>query len=359
MLVCSSRILKSMKQFNDQEIKGVILGQLKTTDEENAFLLAFWRAVHNVDSMLELTNVLHFQALANLARTMLEIAADIRLLDIIPNAVQKLLFFNRLEKLKAAKGILTYQSKHTLSMPVDTSPYAGYVATQEASIVSELAILWPSLKLKDLRHWTGLNLSERVNKVGQPVQELYNLFHRMLSWYVHSGGVGVMGLPAETFPSICSLSYRTAALTFEEVIKVTAKKFKLTWIDDSLEKKLEYAKALPLTSSPGARASVGQRTRFDVSTVQCRMVCPDEPLEFTMRDEHAATDAPRGQAFVSDQTVETGDGDGELLGRTLAVVEKTCCFGRVCDCTERFDYAGDRREGCFEVHWSPRLLQVG
>lgn len=41
-----------------------------------------------------------------------------------------------------------------------------------------------------------------------------------------------------------------AALTFEEVIMQVAKEFKLTIVDDSIEKKLEYAKALPLTSTP-------------------------------------------------------------------------------------------------------------
>ena len=78
-------ILKSMKKFNDQEIKGVISGQLRTTERENCFLLAYWRSTYNVDSMLELANVLHFQAIANLARTMLELAADARLLDRISN----------------------------------------------------------------------------------------------------------------------------------------------------------------------------------------------------------------------------------------------------------------------------------
>lgn len=243
-------ILKSIKLLNDQEIKGVLLTQLGPTDEENCFLLNYWRAVHNVDTMIELTNVLHFQALANLARTMMEIAADILLLELIPNSVQKLLAFNRLEKLRAAKGILAYEKSHTLSMALDTSPYKSFVLTSEVAINANAAALWPTIKPKDLTHWTGLNFRERVRQIGQPLEEMYVLFHRMLSWYVHSGGTGVMGLPAQTFPYICSLSYRTAALSFEEIIKRAAKKFKLSMIDDTLENKLTYAKGLPLTSSP-------------------------------------------------------------------------------------------------------------
>jgi hypothetical protein len=141
-------ILKSMKKFNDQEVNGVISGQLKTTDKENCFLLVYWRAVNNVDSMLELSNVRHFQTIANLARTMLELAADAHLLKSIPNSVEKLLYFNRLEKLRAAKGILKYESTHTLSIPLNTSSYRAFDATQGHQIKQEGATLWPNLKLQ-------------------------------------------------------------------------------------------------------------------------------------------------------------------------------------------------------------------
>ncbi len=244
-------ILKSIKQFNDQEVSGVVTGQLKTNDRENCFLLVYWRAANNVDSMLELKDVRHFQAIANLARTMLELAADAHLLTSIPDSVQKLLYFNRLEKLRAARGILQYEAAHTLSMPLDSSPYKAFIATQAHQIEAvDSAALWPSLPLRNLRHWTGLTLKERTKLVAPPLEEIYELYNRMLSWYVHSGGSGVMGLPPQTFPVICSLGYRVAALAFEEVILQVAKEFKLTIVDDSIKKKLEYAKALPLTSSP-------------------------------------------------------------------------------------------------------------
>jgi hypothetical protein len=243
-------ILKSMKKFNDQEINGVISGQLKTNDRENCFLLVYWRSVNNVDSMLELANVRHFQTIANLARTMLELAADAHLLKCIPDSVEKLLYFNRLEKLRAARGILMYESNHTLSIGLNSSPYKVFVATQEQQIEQDGARLWPNIQLKYLKHWTGLNLEQRTQRVGQPLEEIYELYHRMLSWYVHSGGSGVMGLPPETFPVICTLGYRVAALTFEEVIRQVTKEFKLNIVDDSIYKKLEYAKALPLTNSP-------------------------------------------------------------------------------------------------------------
>ena len=243
-------ILKSMKKFNDQEIGGVISGQLKPTERENCFLLVYWRGGYNVDSMLQLTDVRHFQTTAILARTMLELAADAHLLNHISDSVQKLLFFNRLETLRAARGILQYESTHTLSIAVDSSPYQAFVTSQEQEIIQDGALLWPNLQLRHLKHWTGLNLEQRTQQVGEPLEEIYGLYHRMLSWNVHSGGSGVMGLPPESFPIICTLGYRVAALAFEEIIVQVAKEFKLYTVIDALHKKLEYAKALPLMTSP-------------------------------------------------------------------------------------------------------------
>ena len=36
-------ILNSIKKFNDQEVNGILTGQLNTSDRENCFLLVYWR----------------------------------------------------------------------------------------------------------------------------------------------------------------------------------------------------------------------------------------------------------------------------------------------------------------------------
>jgi hypothetical protein len=113
--------------------------------------------------------------------------------------------------------------------------------------MAQCSKLWPGKKPREIGHWTGMNLLERVQKVGQPLDEIYLLFYRMLSWYVHSGGTGIMGVPKDTFPSICTLGFRIAAMAFEEVIKGTAKEFKLSLAISSLDEKLQLARFLPLT----------------------------------------------------------------------------------------------------------------
>jgi hypothetical protein len=71
-------VLRSLKEFNDIEIKNLIQGLIKPTDRENCFLACYTRAVANVDTLLDMTQVRNVQAIAMLARTMIEIATDIR-----------------------------------------------------------------------------------------------------------------------------------------------------------------------------------------------------------------------------------------------------------------------------------------
>ncbi len=239
-------VLQSVKEFNDAEVKGVIQGQIKTTDRENCFLASYWRAVNNVDTLLEMKQVHQYQAIAMLARNMIELAVEARLIDVIPDAVPKMLMLTQLEKLRAARRVLAYESTHTLASPMDTTPYKTFVATKEAWIENEARQLWPGHKLSDVTHWSEKSLDGRVKMLGQPLEELYELYYRMLSWQVHSGGAGVMGLPKDTFIHICTLGYWIAAKVFEEIILSIVKEFHLTLAVESIEKKLDLAKYAPL-----------------------------------------------------------------------------------------------------------------
>ena len=240
-------VLKSLKEFNDIEIKNVIEGLINPTDRENCFLACYTRAIANVNTLLEMTHVRNVQAIAMLARTMIEIAADIRLIDVIPNSVPKILIHTQIEKLKTAQRVTSYASNHTLDTPVHIGPYQEFIAKKQAWIESEAAKLWPGTALKDIHHWSRLDMAARVRLLKQPLEEQYELFYRMLSWQVHSGSTGVMGLSKETFVHLCTLGFRIAAVTFEEVLKAVALEFKLSAAIDAIDKKMEFAKYLPLT----------------------------------------------------------------------------------------------------------------
>lgn len=239
-------VLKSVKEFNDAEVKGIIRSQFKTTDRENCFIASYWRAVNNVDTLLEMTHTNQYQAIAMLARTMIELAVEIKLIDAISDAVPKMLMATQIDKLRAARKVVAYEASHTLISPMDTAPYKTFVSTKESWITGEAQKLWPGRKLERINHWSEMNLSERVKTLGQPLEELYELYYPMLSWQVHSGGTGVMGYPKETFALICTLGYWIAAKTFEEIILSIVREFKLSLAVESIEKKLDLAKYAPL-----------------------------------------------------------------------------------------------------------------
>ena len=239
-------VLQSLKEFNDVEIKNVMEGLIMPTDRENCFLACYWRAVANVDTLLGMTQVRNVQAIAMLARTMIEIAVDIRLIDLIQDSVPKILIHTQIEKLKAAQRVTAYASNHSLDSPVPIDPYQQFVMKKQIWIESEAAKLWPAVALKDIHHWSSLTMASRVKLLKQPLEELYELFYRMLSWQVHSGSTGVMGLAKETFVHFCTLGFRIAAIACEEILKALATEFKLASAIDAIDKKMEFAKFLPL-----------------------------------------------------------------------------------------------------------------
>jgi hypothetical protein len=246
-----SSILESIRNFNDLEIKNVLMGQLKTNDRENCILAMYWRAVYNLEAILELKHVLRFQTISMSARTILELAVDLCLVDKIPNPdpIRRILTHARIEKLRAAKGAVDYEAKHQLNVPLDTTVYKRYIATQEVSIEEDAKILWPNLRMNKIDHWSGLNLADRVKILGKPLEEVYQLFYRLMSWHVHSGTATIIGVPKETYPHICAHGYWIAAITFEEVIKAVAREFKLSLAIPSFNAKLDLARFLPLTES--------------------------------------------------------------------------------------------------------------
>src|ERR1700685_1108057 len=83
--------LSQLDEFDKRSVRPVIEGQLRLTSEEECYVVIYNRVWHNVESILALNNIEHFQAIAALARTIFELAVDIRLVEQIPDASEKLI----------------------------------------------------------------------------------------------------------------------------------------------------------------------------------------------------------------------------------------------------------------------------
>lgn len=189
-------VIKSMHGFDTAEVKGVIDTVISPTPRETCFIGTYYRTRPNVETLLRLNSVKDFQAIAMLARALFELSVDSRLFENTPGAWVKMQAFADAQKLHAAKKIIEFRRSHA-DFDIDTSVQESFVAKNSARITSVRASLWPGVRT--LSHWSGMNLSRRVETVKSPFDQIYANDYPRLSWYVHPGLTGIANLSPETF----------------------------------------------------------------------------------------------------------------------------------------------------------------
>jgi Family of unknown function (DUF5677) len=230
--------LIDLEAFNKGFVQGLIIHLVQTKRSEECFLMSYHRAALNLSSMIALNNVKHFQAAAMLARSVLELAVEIRLIDLMPDAVLRMVAFQRLEKLKAAQKAIRFAANHTLQFATDLTSYNEFIKVHQTSIEAIATSLWGTLKV---RHWSNRHLSEQVKLLGEPFEEIYHSLYKQLSWHVHAGLAGVANMKPEAFPYVFGVSCQIAALSFEEILKAVIRQFALSSAVPTIYKELEFA----------------------------------------------------------------------------------------------------------------------
>jgi hypothetical protein len=240
-------VVKSLSVFDNVEVKGVIETLLSPTQEDICFVGTYYRARSNIESVLLLQHPKHFQAAAMLARGLFELAVDIRLLEAIPNGSIKMIAFVDEEKLRCSRKIVAFKTANP-DVDVDLKPYDSFIANQQTRVDALRKSIWPTSK--SVRHWSGLRMRDRVALLKSPFDRIYEVEYPSLSWYVHSGLMGVINLKAETFMYICANSFKLAADAYWEVLITVIRRFKIAKANEKIELKLKVAKMLPFTDTP-------------------------------------------------------------------------------------------------------------
>ena len=175
-----------------------------------------------------------------LARSVFELAVDLMLLDIEPNAILKVRTFTVADRLRSMRKTAAYGKRAVTTLLSDTVLQENYIQQVGAKIDAEVAGVWPSRKELP-GHWTALDLSTRATRAGTYFEEYYHLMHVQLSWHVHGGLVGVYDLPPTHFASIYGLALGLSCGMYEKVLKRVILKFQLSAADDAIYRKLEFA----------------------------------------------------------------------------------------------------------------------
>ena len=202
-------------------------------------MASYHRAGLDLNSAIALNNARHFQAVAKIARGLFELAVEIRLIHVIPDAVSKMVAFQRLERLKAAQKAVAFASNHTPEFPVDLTPYHSFIAANQVAIEAEAMKFWGGLKVS---HWSNKNLSQRAALLGKPFEEIYESLYKIFSWHVHPGMAGIVNMKPETFAYLFGISCQIAARSYEEILRSVIKEFKIYAGTPTIQEELTFAK---------------------------------------------------------------------------------------------------------------------
>ncbi len=241
-------VVKSLSEFDKAEIRGKMDTLLLPTDRDICFKANYSRAYTNVESILILKRMSDFQAIAMIARTLMELAIDVKLISIVKDAVIKIGAFSEVEKLRTAKRIVAFKQANPNA--VVNQNYEKFADSEGARIDASRAATWPGVKNSDLRHWANMHMPERAKEVGGELGELHALYYGQLSLYVHSGLTGIVNVPKEGFQALAGVTFNVVIKCYMAILNELIREYKLERATELIREKMDLARTLPFTSGP-------------------------------------------------------------------------------------------------------------
>ncbi len=240
-------VLTSLREFDRLEVEGVLSGLFNLTKREECFYVLYLRAQRNVDTLMQLNHVAHFQATAMLSRAIFELSIDAETLTKTTDGDLRMRVYKSLELLRAARSLVKHEDSN--SSQQTPSERRRYVAETGPIIESQARALWPGKKLSDLKHWSGLDTSQRAKALGSETEALYVHSYQRFSWYVHAGVQGTLDATPEHFPQICGMALSLSVVSYSRLLTAVARAMRITTHDQDFEQKLEFAIGLPQIES--------------------------------------------------------------------------------------------------------------
>jgi hypothetical protein len=237
--------LGSVHRFDEIEVRPVVQTLIKVDERAMCFKLIYYRVVSNVTSILALNNRKHFQAHAILSRTLFELDIDIKLIDVIPNAVEKIIAFVDVDRLHCARKVEKYKASHPNSKK-DDKIEKEFIVKHSARIDADQARLWPKRRPE---HWSGKTIRDRAVLLGDAYEEKYEVEFPRMNWQAHSGLTGVAYFKAETFPKMAAMAIVSSTNSYKSILESVIKEFHIQKYDKQIMRKMKAAELMPFTDS--------------------------------------------------------------------------------------------------------------
>lgn len=191
-------------------------------------------------TLVSLKDTVHFQATASAVRSIFELLLDIKLLieDKPLNSIDKFDAFIQVEKFRVAEKYVNFKKGNPNLKYLSGQAKDNLVKKQgEKDRIDQLIITnWgrdKKEKPKRVEHWSGWDIAYRAQEADKnEADKNYELFYHesfaLLSWYIHSGLVGIKGMSAETLSAVFGNSHMLVAPMFLDATLLVAQEFKLT-----------------------------------------------------------------------------------------------------------------------------------
>ena len=191
---------------------------------ERCFLGLYRRARANVASLLALRQIEDFRALARITRSLFEFTVELKLLDIVPDAFQKITTFSRLERLRSARKIVAFNASLEPS-PTAPNLHERFVEEQGETIVIESRRLWSDGD--SVEHWTGMTLKEAVSLLKRPSLAVLEVSFPQLLWQTNSDDMLGWSLTSASYQALAIEHIQLAVEFYGLLLESMIEKFQL------------------------------------------------------------------------------------------------------------------------------------
>ncbi len=244
--------LRNLDKLERDDFREVIKSQFNPTLRERYLTVNYHRAVFNVEMMVSIKDTRQFQTLSLLARTIFELAVEMKSIIQDPDAEKKVELFSRVEVLKAAGRIADFMK----GRPEEHyyQPQIDFVNQHGAQIDAGKTAMWPpnptTGRIPKVKHWTLKDLRQRAKDLGDPFDRIYDVHYAQLSWMTHSGVVTPLNMTTEWVTSFVSVVYSIAIDSYVAILEMLVVQFKLSITNEHIMKKIVCNRDLGFTSTP-------------------------------------------------------------------------------------------------------------
>lgn len=250
--------LRNLEKLEHEDFREAIKCQFRPTLRERYLTVNYHRAAFNVEMMVAIKDTKQFQTLSLLARTIFELAVEMKSIVRDPDAAKKIELFSKVEVLRSARSIAAFTTDspdaHYYQEQVDFTNKFG------AQIDADEAVMWPPNPKKSrkqfVRHWTLKSIRQRAGGLGAPFDRIYEVYYAQLSWMTHSGVISPLDMTTEWVTSFVSVVYSIAIDSYVEILETLVIAFKLSITNEHINRKIVCNRDLGFTSSPEAGEAV-------------------------------------------------------------------------------------------------------